>query len=81
MKTIQLISYPIIIEEVPEEGGYIAYVPSLPGCHTQGETIEEVQRNMQEAVDVYLESIAEHTKYIPKPLRFYQSTINVKLPA
>ena len=57
MKTFQLISYPIIIEEVLDEGGYIAYAPSLPGCHTQGETIEETQQNIQEAIMLYLESI------------------------
>ncbi|MBN8248149.1 MAG: type II toxin-antitoxin system HicB family antitoxin [Verrucomicrobia bacterium] len=34
-----------------EEGGYWAEVPAIPGCSTQGETLEEVLRNIQEAVE------------------------------
>ena len=37
-----------------EEGGYGAEVPALPGCMTQGETVEEVTRNLREAVDGWL---------------------------
>jgi predicted RNase H-like HicB family nuclease len=33
-----------------EEGGYWAEVPALPGCATQGETVEELMRNLQEAI-------------------------------
>jgi len=39
-----------------EEGGFWAEVPALPGCYSQGETREEVQRNIKEAADLYLES-------------------------
>ena len=42
-----------IIHEA-EEGGYWAEVPALPGCVTQGETIDEVTRNLREAVDGWL---------------------------
>ncbi len=39
----------------PEEGGgYSASIPSLPGCHTQGETIEEVRSNLREAAEGWL---------------------------
>jgi predicted RNase H-like HicB family nuclease len=37
-----------------EEGGYWAEVPALPGCMTQGETIDEVTRNLREAVEGWL---------------------------
>ena len=40
------ISFSVIYEEAPE-GGYVAYVPALPGCHTQGETIEKTDKNPQ----------------------------------
>ncbi len=43
----------VIIHEA-EEGGYWAEVPSLPGCGTQGETIEELISNIYEAVEGYL---------------------------
>lgn len=37
-----------------EEGGYWAKVPSLPGLYTQGETMEELEANLREAVELYL---------------------------
>jgi len=45
----------IILEE-QEEGGYTVYVPSLPGCISQGETIEEAVSNIKEAIALYLEA-------------------------
>jgi predicted RNase H-like HicB family nuclease len=42
-----------------EEGGYWAEVPSLPGCATQGETIEELLSNLYDAVGGYLEAREE----------------------
>ena len=37
-----------------EEGGYWAEVPSLPGCLTQGETLDELKANLREAIDLWL---------------------------
>lgn len=48
---------PIYYEQAPE-GGYVAFVPALPGCHTQGETLEEAEHNVKEAIALYLESLA-----------------------
>ncbi len=39
-----------------EEGGYWAEVPSLPGCVTQGESMEVLRENLQEAIELYLEA-------------------------
>jgi len=44
----------IILEE-QEEGGYTAFVPSLPGCISEGETIEESMENLKEAIKLWLE--------------------------
>jgi predicted RNase H-like HicB family nuclease len=41
----------------PEAGGFSAEVPALPGCYTQGETMEEVQANLQEAAQGWLDSV------------------------
>ena len=38
-----------------ESGVYCAEVPALPGCYTDGDTIEDVKRNLQEAIQLYLE--------------------------
>ena len=39
---------------VAAEGGFWAEVPALPGCVTQGETLEEIQANLREAIDLWL---------------------------
>src|SRR5579871_3042250 len=43
-----------IIRPEPEVGGCSASIPALPGCHTQGETLEEVRANLREAVEAWL---------------------------
>jgi len=44
-----------IVLESQEEGGFTVYVPSLPGCISQGETKEEAVKNIKEAIQLYLE--------------------------
>jgi predicted RNase H-like HicB family nuclease len=46
-----------IVLEPSEDGGYTAYVPALPGCISEGETIEEATANLREAIDLYLEPV------------------------
>ena len=50
----------VIIEK--DEDGYYAYCPELPGCQTQGDSLEEVSSNIKEAVEVYLETLSESEK-------------------
>jgi predicted RNase H-like HicB family nuclease len=47
-----------------EEGGFWAEVPALPGCLTQGETIEEIQQNLLEAIELWFEAgeVAEESE-------------------
>lgn len=45
-----------IVLEQQEEGGFTVYVPSLPGCISQGETKEEAIKNIKEAIELYLEA-------------------------
>ncbi len=52
------------------EGGYIGFVEELPGANTQGETLEEVRENLQEAVALVLEGnriLAEEARRVPEP--------------
>ena len=46
-----------VVLEPSEEGGYTVYVPSLPGCISEGETIEEALANIEEAIKLYLEPV------------------------
>lgn len=50
----------------PEEGGYVATVPALPGCNTEGDTLEEAIRNAQEAIKLYLDTLRERGEPIPE---------------
>jgi predicted RNase H-like HicB family nuclease len=44
-----------VVLEPSDEGGFTVYVPSLPGCISEGETLEEVLANIRQAIDLYLE--------------------------
>lgn len=59
-------SFQIIIEKEPEDVGYFAYSPTLPGCFSNGKTIEEAKRNIREAIQLHLESMWEHNQDIPQ---------------
>ena len=55
-----------VVVEPQEEGGYTVYVPILPGCVSQGETVEEAMANIKEAIKVYLESLKERGIALPQ---------------
>jgi antitoxin HicB len=55
-----------VVFEPQEEGGFTAYVPDLPGCISEGETLEEASAMIQEAMALYLESRQEHGWPLPK---------------
>jgi predicted RNase H-like HicB family nuclease len=48
-----------VVLEPSEEGGFTAYVPSLPGCISEGETVEDTLVNVQEAIALYLEPVED----------------------
>jgi len=50
----------VIVED--ETGGYIGFIPALPGCHTQAESLEELMRNLKEAIELYLETLTDEEK-------------------
>ena len=54
-----------VVLEPSEEGGYTAYVPSLPGCISEGDNKEEALRNIKEAIELYLEPIEDDLTYTP----------------
>lgn len=53
-KTATILEYNVLFMKEPE-GGYSISVPDLPGCLSQGETFEEAQENIKEAIKLYLE--------------------------
>ena len=48
-----------IVLEPSDEGGYTADVPSLPGCLSEGDTLDEAMANVREAIDLYLETVED----------------------
>ncbi len=48
-----------IVFEPSEEGGYTVYVPSLPGCISEGDTKEEALSNIKEAIELYIEPVED----------------------
>lgn len=48
-------TYTAIIEKDPETNLYIGYIPGFPGAHTQAETLDELNRNLREVIEMLLE--------------------------
>ena len=61
----KVLNFRVIIEQ-DEDGVFVASVPAVPGCHTQGNTHEEVTKNIQEAIELCLEVAKEDKKYYRK---------------
>ena len=59
--------YRVLIEQ-DEDGVFVAQVPALPGCVTQGTTRPEALANAREAIAAYLESLEKHDEPIPPPI-------------
>jgi predicted RNase H-like HicB family nuclease len=59
--------YRVLIEQ-DEDGIYVAEVPALPGCISQGQTRTEAIENIKEAIAAYLESLAAHNEPVPPPI-------------
>ena len=48
-----------VVLEPSDEGGYTVHVPSLPGCISEGDSLEEAMTNIREAIDLYLETVED----------------------
>ena len=55
--------FTVVIE--PDEQGYHAFVPSLPGCHSFGDSVEEAKANILKAIEVHVESMVEDGESVP----------------
>lgn len=70
--------YTVILHPA-EEGGYWAEVPALPGCFSQGETVEETFKNIKDAIESHIEALMEEGEEIPVESGFIISKIGVKV--
>ncbi|MGH9418015.1 MAG: type II toxin-antitoxin system HicB family antitoxin [Terriglobales bacterium] len=58
-------AFQIVIEKEPEDEGYFAYSPTVPGCVSNGATIEAARRNMREAIELHLAHLRERGETVP----------------
>jgi len=70
--------YTVIIEE-GRESGYVAYVPALKGCVSQGKTREEALKNIKEAMEAYVEALLEDG--LPVPTEVGKDTVELEVAA
>ncbi|MEK9184008.1 MAG: type II toxin-antitoxin system HicB family antitoxin [Patescibacteria group bacterium] len=75
----KIYSYSVFYEADPN-GGYVVFAPAMPGCHTQGDTLEEAEKNIKEAIELYLESLVAHKERIPEEIKSFQGTVRVPIP-
>jgi predicted RNase H-like HicB family nuclease len=66
---VNFYSFEIVIEKEPDDAGYFAWSPSLPGCFSNGRTIEDAKRNMREAVTQYVTALLAEGEPIPQNKR------------
>lgn len=59
-----VMQYSVVVHEA-EEGGFWVEVPALPGCYSQGESLEETLENVREAISLYLEVIRDEGQDAP----------------
>lgn len=75
-------NFEVVIEKEAEDSGYFAWSPSLPGCVSQGGTIEETKRRMREAVTQHISALLEHGEPVPQNERLvHVEELSIGLPA
>lgn len=71
-------SYTVLFEPA-EEGGYVVTVPALPGCVTEGDTLEKARAMARDAILGYLESLQKHGEPIPADVEIREEPVKERL--
>jgi len=78
---MQFYTFEVVIEKEPEDTGYFAYSPTLPGCFSNGSTVEEAKRNIRQAIQQHLEVLREKGEPIPQAEKLvHVEELSVGLP-
>jgi predicted RNase H-like HicB family nuclease len=62
----KMLAYTLTIEFHPDEAGYLAFFPALPGCHSWGGSYEEAVKNAEEVLIGFLEALQKNGEDIPQ---------------
>ena len=75
-------TFEIVIEKEKDGQGYYAYSPTLPGCFSNGTTVEETRKNIREAIELHVESLLKHSQKIPQAEKLiHVEEISIGLPS
>lgn len=69
-------TYRVLLNKEPE-GGYTAVVPTLPGCITYGESLDEAIMNVKEAIELYIESLRANDEPVPTEENTLEYSVSV----
>ena len=74
---MKVYDFTVLLEPEQEEQGYVVSCPALPGCYSQGNTIDEALENIKEAIQVCLEDMQAQRQPIPESSRTLVSSVAV----
>jgi len=73
---MKILNYRLLLKKEPE-GGFTVFVPSLPGCITYGDTLDEAIEKAKEAINLYIKSLKAHGEEIPTEENMLEYTLSV----
>ena len=73
---MKILNFKILLKKEPE-GGFTVFAPSLPGCISYGDTVDESIINAKEAIELYIESLKAHGEEIPTEENMLEYTLTV----
>jgi len=73
---MKILNFRVLLKKEPE-GGFTVFVPSLPGCITYGDTVDESIANAKEAIELYIESLKAHGEEIPTEENMLEYTLTL----
>jgi len=74
---MKVYDFKVLLEPDEEVGGYVVTCPALPGCYSQGETVEDALANIREAIELCLEDMIELGQEIPDSAKTLIGTVLV----
>jgi predicted RNase H-like HicB family nuclease len=74
---VKVYDFKVLLEPDEEAGGYVVSCPALPGCYTQGDTIDEALENIKEAILLCLEDMQAQNQPIPDMSRILITSVAV----
>ena len=78
-KVEKKMAYKVSVVVEKDEHGFFAYCPELEGCHSQGDSLEEVLDNVKEAIELYLETLPEEERSERLSHEIFTTAIEVKV--